>query len=501
MFTTKIDQDVIHYNRDIFHKIEKELRLARKEILVAAAWFTDNDLLEILLNKRKEGVVVDLILADNPGNEKLDFDQLSEQGASVLKIKNVGYGMMHQKFCVIDRKIAIHGSYNWSVNAKKNNHESVIVTNHKETVEKLVRCFFDIKNKTFEFLKDPSIINQQQMENNLEEESEIKVAEAPAPVEKQTHWIENDKTLANEAVYWALTGSNIETVKEMIKHYYNHLFLQNEEKRNGIIRELESHKEKAKRNTEKLEKMRSEIKSFSLEEMDKALNNSKFFNLAGAFALYLCMSLLIFGFFAEWTQGFFNGGILITLGIYIFATFNLFNRQSFLFKNEDDPHYKIKEPSKWRVLLEEVGIPVISALLLVLWAPEGKPILLSIVVFAFATIVFLYSGKAIISYYFRLKPELDLLKKNRKQYKRLKEESLKLELLIEETEQEIREDHSRINELNGSLQNFPSKEYFDEQRDFKFSSFQSEYKFALSAREHLDTNQIKEITLEHKSAV
>jgi hypothetical protein len=147
MENPQFDQQVLHNNKEIYARIETELKSAKSEILVAASWFTDDELFNILIAKLSEGLKVELIIADNPENEKLDFALLSAKGASVIKIKNVGYGMMHQKFCVIDNVLAIHGSYNWSINAKKNNHESVIVTNHHATVASLITNFNDIYQK------------------------------------------------------------------------------------------------------------------------------------------------------------------------------------------------------------------------------------------------------------------------------------------------------------------------------------------------------------------
>jgi phosphatidylserine/phosphatidylglycerophosphate/cardiolipin synthase-like enzyme len=102
-----LNQQVLHDNKEIYARIESELRNATSQILVAASWFTDDELFDILLLKLSEGIQIELIIADNQENEKLDFSLLSAKGAEVLKIKNVGYGMMHQKFCVIDRRICI----------------------------------------------------------------------------------------------------------------------------------------------------------------------------------------------------------------------------------------------------------------------------------------------------------------------------------------------------------------------------------------------------------
>jgi len=139
-------QDSISNTDVILERIKSELQNAKSEILIAMAWFTNQDLYNIIRNKLQENVKVSLILSDQPDNEKLDFDILVNQGLNFIKIKNIGYGMMNLKFCVIDRSIAISGSYNWSNNAK-NNHEQVLVTNFPKTVNELIGSFSKIKNR------------------------------------------------------------------------------------------------------------------------------------------------------------------------------------------------------------------------------------------------------------------------------------------------------------------------------------------------------------------
>lgn len=153
-----IKQDTLSDSKDISARIKSELSLATKEILVAMAWFTDDELFAIIEDKIRNNVKVEIILSEHVDNEKLDFSQLQSLGASVLKVKNVGWGMMHQKFCVIDRNIAISGSNNWSKNAK-NNHESVIVTNYPKTVTEFVDTFFNIKDRAQSMLDGNTIAN------------------------------------------------------------------------------------------------------------------------------------------------------------------------------------------------------------------------------------------------------------------------------------------------------------------------------------------------------
>ncbi|UEG51448.1 phospholipase D-like domain-containing protein [Mucilaginibacter daejeonensis] len=71
-----MDQQVINDNKDIYTKIQSELQKAEFEILIATGWFTDEDLYDILMQKLAEGVHIEIIIADNQENEKLDFGRL-----------------------------------------------------------------------------------------------------------------------------------------------------------------------------------------------------------------------------------------------------------------------------------------------------------------------------------------------------------------------------------------------------------------------------------------
>jgi hypothetical protein len=157
ILATQFHQEVVSDNKEIFEKLHLNLNSASTEILVATAWFTDEILFEALIQGAKRGVSVKLIIADNAENQKLNFQQLVEAGGELLRIKNVGYGIMHQKFCVIDKKIALHGTYNWTNNAKNNNHESIIITTHQETVSSLMQTFFDIKERGEKILRGESL--------------------------------------------------------------------------------------------------------------------------------------------------------------------------------------------------------------------------------------------------------------------------------------------------------------------------------------------------------
>lgn len=144
------DQEVIFDNTKIHQRIMDELGKAKNFIYVATAWFTDPTLLGALEERARSGVKVEVIFSDNASNEKLDFTSLKNLGGKVMKIKRSGYGIMHQKFCVIDGKVAISGTYNWSVNAKNNNDESIFISTLTPIIQKYEEHFKKIKSGTEE---------------------------------------------------------------------------------------------------------------------------------------------------------------------------------------------------------------------------------------------------------------------------------------------------------------------------------------------------------------
>ncbi len=104
-----------------------ELKTAKESIFIAVAWFTDRELFSVLQQKSKEGIRIYLCITDDSINKKggLAFESLTSNGGGFYKVKNA---LMHNKFCVIDEKNSITGSYNWTYSASRDNHENIVLT-------------------------------------------------------------------------------------------------------------------------------------------------------------------------------------------------------------------------------------------------------------------------------------------------------------------------------------------------------------------------------------
>lgn len=130
------------YFADIEHKIIETLDKARATIDVCVAWFTNQNLLDKLLDKTKEGVLVRVITFNDGVNKNhgVDLSQLDHKAC-----RGERGGLLHDKFCVIDNAHVICGSYNWTKNAEnKNDEDAEFHYNNCDFASSFTRRFNDI---------------------------------------------------------------------------------------------------------------------------------------------------------------------------------------------------------------------------------------------------------------------------------------------------------------------------------------------------------------------
>jgi len=133
------------------NKIKTEIEQARFSIWVAVAWFTLDEIYDLLVQKQKEGLDVRIIVSKDEIN-KGKYDKyknlLSIWGYP--KFGTYNDNLMHNKFCVIDLRKVIHGSYNWSKKAEYNRETIEIVEDRKVAegfAEQFKKLYLDIKKE------------------------------------------------------------------------------------------------------------------------------------------------------------------------------------------------------------------------------------------------------------------------------------------------------------------------------------------------------------------
>jgi len=127
--------------------IIEEIRKARFLIWVAVAWLTDKVLLRELANKKAEGVDVQIITQDDEINASLKPRVIRHFGAIYKSPRGAYKNLMHHKFCIIDLRTVLHGSYNWTIKAQYND-ETVTVTHSAEHAVEFAETFKKLKIAT-----------------------------------------------------------------------------------------------------------------------------------------------------------------------------------------------------------------------------------------------------------------------------------------------------------------------------------------------------------------
>ena len=127
---------VEHHSHKIQNIIQKELFNAKSSIKIVVAWFTNDLLFQPLVLKQGAGVKVEIILNKDEINcsedNSIDFDELVNAGGTVRW--NDTKQLMHDKFCIIDDRIVIYGSYNWTNKAEYNEESITVSRDEAETI-------------------------------------------------------------------------------------------------------------------------------------------------------------------------------------------------------------------------------------------------------------------------------------------------------------------------------------------------------------------------------
>ncbi|MCD6292525.1 MAG: phospholipase D family protein [Deltaproteobacteria bacterium] len=144
--------------------LEKVIDEARQNICAALYFFTSRPLAKAMLRAHKRGVNIQVII---DGNNESDYSKgfyLRQRGVDVRyarglpkkarknkkrKYRVKKYGLMHDKFMVVDGKILATGSYNWTASAEKWNRENLLLIKSSSLARKYTAEFKKIWKSTF----------------------------------------------------------------------------------------------------------------------------------------------------------------------------------------------------------------------------------------------------------------------------------------------------------------------------------------------------------------
>lgn len=138
------------YFDEIRQQLLTELDNAQEKIAVAVYWFTNKTLFQRLIDKVEAGLIVELIIHNDYINNReagLPFQEFIDKGGEFYFSSTLN--PMHNKFCVIDNKVLINGSYNWTYYAEDRNRENILlIKEEQETIDAFSIEFERLKSLT-----------------------------------------------------------------------------------------------------------------------------------------------------------------------------------------------------------------------------------------------------------------------------------------------------------------------------------------------------------------
>ena len=126
---------------DIERIITKRVLEARESVHFMAFSFTSDVLGEAMIRKFRDGVAVLGLFEKNGSDSRYsEYLKMKLEGLSVRLDRN--RHAMHHKVIVIDRRVVITGSYNFSENARKRNDENVLILEDRDLAARYLEEFY-----------------------------------------------------------------------------------------------------------------------------------------------------------------------------------------------------------------------------------------------------------------------------------------------------------------------------------------------------------------------
>lgn len=114
--------------------IIKNINQAETYINIAMYTFTDQEIALSLANAQKRGVKVRVYLDRSQIESTYSVSRLLVQKGIKVRISSNNY-IMHHKFAIIDNRLLLTGSYNWTFAANNKNEENLMIIDDPEIIE------------------------------------------------------------------------------------------------------------------------------------------------------------------------------------------------------------------------------------------------------------------------------------------------------------------------------------------------------------------------------
>ena len=120
--------------------IVSQISKAQRTIDIAMYYLTSREIAQELVKAKERKVTVRIVL--DQGQETQNYSKsryLIKRGFEVKY--HIGSGIMHNKFALIDGKVLLTGSFNWTPTANEKNEENLLIITDKDLIKKYEERF------------------------------------------------------------------------------------------------------------------------------------------------------------------------------------------------------------------------------------------------------------------------------------------------------------------------------------------------------------------------
>jgi len=129
-------------------EIIKNINRAQAFINIAMYIFTDREIALPLIKAHERGVKVRLYMDKDQVDYKYSQSRFLVQKGIKTRVSSNNY-IMHHKFTIIDNRLVLTGSYNWTFSANNRNDENLMVIDDPEIIEIFQNQFVNLWNNKF----------------------------------------------------------------------------------------------------------------------------------------------------------------------------------------------------------------------------------------------------------------------------------------------------------------------------------------------------------------
>jgi hypothetical protein len=139
--------------------IIKNINQAEAFINIAMYVFTDKEIAASLINAQDKGVKIRVYLDKSQIDSKYSLSRFLVKKGIKVRISTNDY-IMHHKFAIIDNRILLTGSYNWTFSANNRNDENLLIIDDPEVIEIFQNQFVNLWTNKFSLNRTKELFNK-----------------------------------------------------------------------------------------------------------------------------------------------------------------------------------------------------------------------------------------------------------------------------------------------------------------------------------------------------